>query len=724
MNPVAAQLRRLWMHGKAIGSLKVGSALLAVIWLSLYWERQQWLIGLILGVIAAALAETDDRPAGRLRAVLVMLPSFAIVAFAVQWLFPWPALFVLGLALSSFAFVMLGAMGERYATLSVAALILAVYTMLGLSQHQLQALPFWHEPALLLGGATIYSAISLLASLLFINRPPRQAMARVYLALANYLALKARLLSPTPGRDVDSLRLALAEQNARLVGDLNRARQILIAWQLGGRISAETNRLLKWYFAAQDIHERASSAHHPYQVLGETFARSDILFRCAHLMQAQASYCEALAGAIVNGEFAPSPAASDASLYELERSQRHAQTHYADSGDLIEALADISRNLTHIALSLRHIADPFACTAQTLGRLRDANPRNLQEMLLRVRQQLTPNSSRFRHGVRLSLALTAGYGLIHLLDLPQGYWVLLTTVFVCQPQYSSTWRRLGERVSGTLLGLLAASLFIAAFAHPTAQLAMIVASGVAFFALRNDRYLMATACITVLVMMCFNQFGSSYAMVLPRLIDTVLGALLAGLAVAFILPEWQGQRLHLVMANSLRMNARYLGEILSQYQHGKRDTLAYRIARREAHNADAELSITLSAMLGEPRYRTRSREGNLFLGASHALLGYISALGAHREHLTDLQPQARSLTSSIQQALNELASNLQQGQAPAADIRIEAAPEETRPLPLDASERRLIRQLQLIAQQVPELHARVRSLFATSADPQREQLPR
>ncbi|KAF7598278.1 MAG: TIGR01666 family membrane protein [Candidatus Dactylopiibacterium carminicum] len=724
MYPVAEQLRRLWVHDKALSSLKVTIALLCVIWASVAWQHHEWLIGLILGVIAAALAETDDRPIGRLRAICAMLASFAVVAFSVQWLFPWPWLFVCGLALSSFSFVMLGALGERYATLSIASLILAIYTMLGLSQHHSQGLPFWHEPALLLSGATLYSAISLLGALFFSQRTPRQSTARVFLALAHYLRLKAALLSPQPGHDTAAQRLQLAEHNARLVGRMNQARQILIAWQQGGRVSAETMRLLKWYFAAQGIHERASSAHHPYAELTTAFARSDVLFRCEHLLRVQADYCELLAGAIVQGEFAPAPQGSAAALEQLRKSLDYLGYNAVPMAtELREALDDIGRNLARIDAELQQLANPFAPDEHVDRMLRDANPRSMREMLLRVRLQFSPASSRFRHGLRLALALSAGYGLIHILDLPQGYWVLLTTVFVCQPQYSSTWRRLGERVSGTLLGLLIASAFIAAFAHPAAQLSLLVVAGVAFFAFRAERYLLATASITVLVMLCFNQFGGSYALVLPRLLDTILGSLIAGVAVALVLPDWQGKRLHRAMAGSLRASARYLGEILRQYSQGKRDDLAYRIARRDAHNADAELSSTLAAMLGEPeRFRAHARQAYLFLAESHSLLGYISALGAHREQLTAWQHQAciDALATAIQQDLIQLATALEQGTMP------DESPSIDMPIPGDAqgAERRLLRQLSLIRQQLPAIRARIGVRNDAAPVQERLQLPR
>ena len=59
-------------------------------------------------------------------------------------------------------------------------------------------------------------------------------------------------------------------------------------------------------------------------------------------------------------------------------------------------------------------------------------------MWTRLRTQLTPTSLLFRHALRLSLALTVGYGMLHAIHASQGYWIILTTLFVCQPNYGAT----------------------------------------------------------------------------------------------------------------------------------------------------------------------------------------------------------------------------------------------------------------------------------------------
>ena len=85
-----------------------------------------WTMPLILGIVAAALTDIDDRLTGRLKNIVITLVCFAIATISVELLFPHPLLFVLGLGLSSWIFIMLGALGQRYATIAFGAILIAL----------------------------------------------------------------------------------------------------------------------------------------------------------------------------------------------------------------------------------------------------------------------------------------------------------------------------------------------------------------------------------------------------------------------------------------------------------------------------------------------------------------------------------------------------------------------------------------------------------------------
>ncbi|MDH1263039.1 YccS family putative transporter [Pseudomonas sp. GD03944] len=702
-------LRRLWALDKFSYSLRVFIALSGS--LLLCWS-QGWmhsLIPLFLGVIASALAETDDSWQGRLGALLVTLGCFTAAAYTVEFLFPYPWLFVSALAVSAFALTMLGALGERFATLGSATLILAVYSMIGVEQRGGTA-GLWLEPLLLVAGAAWYGVLSVIWNALFSNQPVQHSLARLFRELGQYLKLKAALFEPLRQLDVEERRLALAKQNGRVVAALNATKEIILHRVGNGRPGPKVSRYLKLYFLAQDIHERASSSHYPYNELAEAFFHSDVLFRCQRLLRLHGEACQRLAQAIeLRQSFEYRELCSQA-LEDLRASLEHLRVQSNPAWrHLLRSLNALTGNLATLDQLLGNASNPDALAEEQDSSLLDREPQSFKDVWERLRLQMTPTSLLFRHALRLSIALAAGYGVLHWIHPEQGYWILLTTVFVCQPNYGATRMKLVQRISGTVIGLLLGWALIDLFPAPLIQALLAVVAGVVFFATRSTRYTLATAAITLLVLFCFNQVGDGYGLIVPRLVDTLLGSLIAGLAVFLILPDWQGRRLNRVVANTLSCNSTYLRQIIQQYAQGKRDNLDYRLARRNAHNADAALSTTLGNMLMEPgHFRKEADIGFRFLVLSHTLLSYLSGLGAHRGEILLADEQAHLMQSATRLAdsLDDISRGLRDQQAVAihSDTEEQLACELER-LPDDADDaQRLVQtQLALICRQLGPL---------------------
>lgn len=704
-------MRRLWALDKFSYSIRVFIALTGSMALCWYQDEMTLLIPLFLGIIASALAETDDSWQGRLNALAVTLVCFSIAALSVELLFPYPWIFAISLALATFCLTMLGALGERYGAIASATLILSVYTMIGVDQRGGAVSDFWHEPLLLVAGAAWYGVLSVLWQALFSNQPVQQSLARLFRELGRYLKLKSSLFEPIRQLDVEARRLELAQQNGRVVAALNAAKEIILHRVGNGRPGSKVSRYLKLYFLAQDIHERASSSHYPYNALAEAFFHSDVLFRCQRLLRQQGKACQALAESIqLRQPFIYDDSFAEA-LGDLNASLEHLriQSNPAWRG-LLRSLRALAANLSTLDRLLGDASNPDSLADATDSNLLDRAPRNLKEMWTRLRTQMTPTSLLFRHALRLSLALTVGYGMLHAIHASQGYWIILTTLFVCQPNYGATRRKLGQRIIGTAIGLTVAWALFDLFPSPLVQSMFAIAAGLVFFINRTTRYTLATAAITLMVLFCFNQVGDGYGLFLPRLFDTLLGSLIAGLAVFLFLPDWQGRRLNKVLANTLTCNSIYLRQIMQQYAAGKSDDLAYRLARRNAHNADAALSTTLANMLMEPgHFRKEADVGFRFLVLSHTLLSYLSGLGAHRE--TQLPAEVREhliegAGNTLAASIDDIASGLANKQPIAIQSDAEealAADLEQIPDEIDEGQRLVQTQLALICRQLGPL---------------------
>lgn len=704
-------LRRLWALDKFSYSVRVFVALTGSMAFCWYQDEMSLLIPLFLGIIASALSETDDSWQGRLNALLVTLVCFTASALSVELLFPYPWLMVCALALASFGLTMLGALGERYGAIASATLILAVYTMIGVDQRGGEVTNFWHEPLLLVAGAAWYGILSVLWQALFSNQPVQQSLARLFWELGLYLKIKSALFEPIRKLDVEAGRLELARQNGRVVAALNTAKEIILHRVGNTRPGSKLSRYLKLYFLAQDIHERASSSHYPYNALADAFFHSDVMFRCQRLLRQQGVACQRLSESIkLRQPFVYDDSFAEA-LGDLHASLEHLriQSNPAWRG-LLRSLRALAANLGTLDRLLSDASNPDTLADATDSSLLDRSPRNLKDVWSRLRQHLTPTSLIFRHALRLPLALSIGFAMVHWIHPSQGYWIILTTLFVCQPSYGATRRKFSQRIIGTAIGLAVGWALFDLFPNPLVQSMFAVVAGVVFFINRTTRYTLSTAAITLMILFCFNQVGDGYGLFLPRLFDTLVGSVIAAAAVFLFLPDWQGRRLNQVLANTLSCNSQYLRQIMQQYAQGKSDSLAYRLARRNAHNADAALSTTLANMLMEPgHFRKDADMGFRFLVMSHTLLSYLSGLGAHRDTVLPAEVREQLIEgagSKIADSIDQIAQGLASKQAVAVQSDEEetlAGELEQMPDEIDENQRLVQTQLALICRQLGPL---------------------
>ncbi len=621
--------------------------------------HMQWVVPLFLGVIACALAETDDNWRGRLRTVLFTLFGFALVSFCMEAASHSSAGFALALCGFAFVFTMLGAVGERYRAVCTASVILALYTAMSVGQGQGHAseADAHRVPLLLLAGSAWYGLLSVIWKIAFPLRPLRMGLAQLYAELSGYLQLKASLFEPVRGLDVQQRRIGLAQSNGRVVAAMNVMKERLLSRMQAGKVpEGELLRCLNLYFLAQDIHERASSSHYLYNDWADELFHSDVLFRCQRVLSLQAMTCARLAEALrAHRPFRRGSEVAHA-IVDLQDAIDYLQAQQKPEWlRPLRSLRALARNLTTLDAQLTLATGPLNTSLLGDVTLFDASARSLKDGWSRIARQLNPASPLLRHAIRLTMALAVGCIAMQLSDPVHGHWIVLTILFVCQATYGATITRVSERIAGTVIGLLAGWALLQLFPDRAMQALLAVFAGVLFFIARTRRYVIGTAAITLMVLLCFNQTtGAAYELIAPRLIDTLIGSVIAAAAMLLILPDWQGRSLNTVAAQAVAANAAYLREILSQYADGKDDDLDYRVARRGAHNADAALSRALDQLMQEPHWVRRHTAWALrVMVLSHGLLNYISALGAHRDKLAGAVQDAM-LLSAGEAAVSEL----------------------------------------------------------------------
>ncbi|WP_273392323.1 YccS family putative transporter [Actinobacillus porcinus] len=634
------------LNTKVITSLPIFIAVNIAAILVWQFDISQWSMPLVLGVIAGGLVDLDDRLSGRLRNIFYTLLAFSISSLTAQFFLHQGALFILAMTAMTFIFTMLGAVGQRYSTIAFGTLVVALYTTLT----YLPETAWYINPLMILCGALLYSSIAVVVHLFFPNRPVQESLIRSFFALADYLDAKSDFFDPDDVESLEQKQLELAMKNSALIAAFNLTRNALFNRMRGQHRQAHTNKMLRFYFAAQDIHERANSAYFDYEKLATQLKNSDLIFRMQRLLELEAQACRDIALALQQGKD-----------YQYNKRLERAVQGIVQSFELyvndpqiqcsentLQSIRTLLENLQNIDWQLRHLEQSQHREEQNeRAQIYTENVTGLRNIMTRIAGHFTLNSQLFRHAVRLSIVVFICCSAVEIfhLQLDRGYWILLTAIFVCQPNYSATKVRLKQRIIGTLLGVLVGSFLPYMTSTIEAKLAVVVISSTLFYFFRSNNYSYSTFFITIQVLASFDIMGFNiYDATLPRFIDTLIGSALAWIAVSFIMPDWKYLQLDKVSRQAIMADAKYLLHIICHLQFGKGDDLQYRIVRRNAHESAMALNNTISTMNSEPKkYARYLTQGFELVQINSTLLGYISALGAYRKNMQKIKQDCEFL---------------------------------------------------------------------------------
>ena len=585
---------------------------------------------LILGVIAGGLADLDNRLRGRIKDLGIVLAAFAATSLTVQLTLNHTVAYIIAMLLMTFTLTYMGAAGLRYRTIAFGGLTVAIYTTLAYNAAQ----PWYANPLLILAGALIYGGGALIVQLAFPHRQVQENMAAAYAALADYIDAKACYFDPDD-HDYGGRQTQLSRANTALIQAFNQCRSTLYYRMRGQHRHPRTARMLRYYFAAQDIHERISSAHVDYRELASALKNSDLIFRLWRLVEWQAQACRNVATALHTHDAYHHDPRLERAIDGIRQSlQRHLETRPAHGGSR-HPLQRLLDNLRSINYQLAHLDSDDPNPHEQNSAIAAQEDPTLAALLPALRRQLTLASPVYRHAVRLTLVVLVCCLIVATLQLELGYWILLTAIFVCQPNYSATKSRVNQRVLGTILGVIIGS--VAPLFTPTAatKLWLIIASTTLFFYYRNRKYSISTLFITIQAFTSFSLAGYDLTAAIPlRIIDTLIGVAISWTAVTYLWPDWRYLTLDNTVRTAIKSDAAYLRHILGQLQHGGGDDLAYRSIRRQTHEQAALLGSTVSDINSEPhKYAAQQENAFRLLNLNYSLIGYISALGAYRSQI-------------------------------------------------------------------------------------------
>lgn len=596
-------------------------------------------ITLALGALAGALSETDDHPKGRIKSLALKVVSFGISSLAVELLRPYPLVLGLGLGASTIVFLLIGGLSERYRGVTFGAMLVGIYAMLGT-----EISPAWYwQPILLPAGALFYGLISLAFLYYHPWRLLEEQLARGFLALSKYLKQKASLF-PSDEKRQGKLRNQLALQNVQVVDALERCKEVLNSYGDALKDDTPLQPYLRYFMLLQGLHERAASSHERYDLLSSDPENQELLEGIGQTLLQLSQATKQFANSLLTSVPYRHPVSLGWVVNVLNdqlNTRKASETH---------PLALLVQNLTRSHQSLVNLSEN---QQRSIAPRLAKDKRNLGE---RLRNQLSLNHPRLRHAIRLSLCFMIGFAISEGFNVAKGEWIILTSLFVCQPSYSETRRRLFQRILGTISGVIGGVLVVQLLPTTAGQVVLLLSAAFAFFVWLRQRYAISVIFITIFVLSAFNLIANQgVAVMWPRLLDTLIGATLAFASVRLLWPDWQHKRLPQLLNQALLKNTSYFRAIILEYQQPSTDDdLDYRVARREAHRADNALVLAWQDMQVEPHKQHQFQQQAFTLTyLNHALLSYLSALGAHREQQQVPNLELLHFANGISEALHE-----------------------------------------------------------------------
>ena len=274
-------------------------------------------------------------------------------------------------------------------------------------------------------------------------------------------------------------------------------------------------------------------------------------------------------------------------LTQYLESQKQSLRGLVQVGESYRLLRRVQRNAEQELLVLRNLRDTLDRREVRLDFPAEGLPRFALRETIEwdyLRSHLSLESGFFRYALRMALTATGAYYLAAALGLSNPSWALLTVLVILKPGFSLSRERLAHRTYGTLAGV-AVGLAIYYFLRPGPVFSLAIFLGSQFFAFSfvKRQYAVTTGFFTLFVLFFYSYLQRGFMdTAYYRLLDTLLAAGMCWLAMRFMFPYWEVQKLPGDVAAALRANYNLLKNVLDQIKTGQLDVMEYKLLRKTA----------------------------------------------------------------------------------------------------------------------------------------------
>ncbi len=185
-------------------------------------------------------------------------------------------------------------------------------------------------------------------------------------------------------------------------------------------------------------------------------------------------------------------------------------------------------------------------------------------LLPALKNYMSLKSPALRNAGRISVMMSIASLMGSALHLPKPYWILMTVLFVTQNGYGATRVRILHRSVGTLVGPVIAGVTLHLHIPESITLAVMLVLTLASYLIIRKNYGWATVGFTVTAVYTIQLLTlNGEQFIVPRLIDTLIGCLIAFGGMVWLWPQWQSGLLRKNAHDALEADQEAIRLILS-----------------------------------------------------------------------------------------------------------------------------------------------------------------
>ncbi|MGG7035452.1 MAG: FUSC family membrane protein [Flavobacterium sp.] len=567
----------------------------------------------------------------KFRGVLFTALLISGVNLLVNIVYPYSWIFYPFLTVLIFFLSMLSIYGKRGTMVSFSALL-----SVSLAFAHLQTGWAMAEHALLLfAGGLFYLLISLAFNYINPHRYVELQLAECIRLTAKYLKLRGDLWNP------DADKSAIIEKQLRLQVEINEIhqniREVLISNYSG--TSGQNRKHLIVFISLLEIQELALSTSFDHNKLHQKFEKyPKVLNDYQNLAYNLAISVKKLSKSVKNKKRYKPKNILIKDLYAFEHSIEEYKNVFGKTDDsegvfMLKTMLHYAEKqiekfkIIQRAFSLNISTNEFKGSDKDLGKF--LTPQNYRWNSLI--ENLSFSSTIFRHALRLSTTVLVGLIIGTTFSIHNSYWIVLTVVVIMRPGYGLTKTRSFERIFGTIIGG-AIAFGILYFVHDITILGLLIILCMLLgFSFSQTNYKISATFITMYIVFIYGIVTPNIEEVIQyRIMDTLVGSILAFLANHFLWPSWEFLKTPIYLKNSIEANRNYLKEISIFYNKKGEVSTLYRLARKNAFIEVGNLMASFQRMTQEPKSKQKQLSQIYKLAEfNHSLLSSSASLGTY-----------------------------------------------------------------------------------------------